>query len=152
MRTILSRVSIAACMVIALTGTAFAGDSTDAAGIERAVQNYVSALYDMKPELLDESVSRQLKKVGYMPAEDGSGLAESWMTFDELRELAGHLNKDGMFDPETSPREVTILGHSDLIASVKLDAAWGIDYIHLTKFSGEWMIMNVIWQMRHESK
>ena len=152
MRTILSRVSISSCMVIALTGTAFAGDSTDAAGIERAVQNYVSALYDMKPELLDESVSRQLKKVGYMPAEDGSGLAESWMTFDELRELAGHLNKDGMFDPETSPREVTILGHSDLIASVKLDAAWGIDYIHLTNFSGEWMIMNVIWQMRHESK
>jgi hypothetical protein len=115
-------------MVIALTGTAFAGDSTDAAGIERAVQNYVSALYDMKPELLDESVSRQLKKVGYMPAEDG------------------------MFDPETSPREVTILGHSGLIASVKLDAAWGIDYIHLTKFGGEWMIMNVIWQMRHESE
>jgi len=30
---------------------------------------------------------------------------------------------------------------------VKLEAAWGIDYIHLTKFSGEWMIMNVIWEM-----
>jgi len=152
MKTFLGRVSIAACMAVALAGTAFAGDSTDEAGIERAVQNYVSALYDMKPELLDESVSRQLKKVGYMPAGDGSGLAESWMTFDELRELAGHLNKDKMFDPETSPREVTILGHSDLIASVKLDAAWGVDYIHLTKFGGEWMIMNVIWQMRHESE
>jgi len=152
MKTILGKVSIAAGLVVALAGAAFAGGHTDEAGIERAVQNYVSALYDMKPELLDNSVSPQLKKVGYMPAQDGSGLAESWMTFDELRELAGHLNKDGMFDPETSPREVTILGHNDLIAAVKLNAAWGIDYIHLTKFSGEWMIMNVIWQMHQDSE
>lgn len=152
MKTIFGRVSIAACLAMALAGTPFAGDSTDEAGIERAVQNYVSALYDMKPELLDESVSPQLKKVGYMPAEDGSGLAERWMTFDELRELAGHLNKDGMFDPETSAREVTILERTDLIAAVKLNAAWGIDYIHLTKISGEWMIMNVIWQMHQGSE
>ena len=87
------------------------------------------------------------QKVGYMPANDGSGLEESWMTFDELKDLAGHLNKDGMFDPETSPREVTMLEHTDMIANVKLVAAWGIDYIHLTKNSGEWMIMNVMWEI-----
>ena len=33
-----------------------------------------------------------------------------------------------------------------MIANVKLTAAWGIDYIHLTKAGGTWMIMNVIWQ------
>jgi len=69
------------------------------------------------------------------------------MTLDELKDLAGHLNKDGMFDPKTSPRKVTIVEHTDMIANVKLEAAWGIDYLHLTKFSGEWMIMNVIWEM-----
>ena len=52
-----------------------------------------------------------------------------------------------MFDPKTSPRKVAILDNTDLIANVKLDAAWGIDYIHLSKISGKWMIMNVIWQM-----
>lgn len=69
------------------------------------------------------------------------------MTFNELKDLAGHLNKDGMFDPKNSPRKVTILHHTEMIANVKLDAAWGVDYIHLTKSSGEWMIMNVIWEM-----
>jgi len=132
---------------LAAAGLALAGDDGDAKGIEQAVMNYVSSIYDMKPELLDESVDTRLQKVGYMPAEDGSGLNESWMTHAELKDLAGHLNKDGMFDPETSPRVVTILDHSDLIANVKLEAAWGIDYIHLTKFSGKWMIMNVIWEM-----
>ena len=84
---------------------------------------------------------------GYMPAKDGSGLEEGWMSFAELNDLAGHVNKDGMFDPETSPREVTILDHTDMIANVKLTAAWGIDYIHLVKTDDGWMIMNVVWQM-----
>lgn len=138
---------ILAAMAVAVTGFAFAGSNDDAKGIEQAVQDYVSALYDMKPELLDGSVSPKLQKLGYMPARDGSGLAEGWMTFDELKDLVGHLNKDGMFDPKTSPRKVTILDHTGMIATVKLEAGWGIDYIHLTKFSGKWMITNVIWEM-----
>lgn len=136
---------IAAAVVIASMGPARADD--DAQGIENAVQNYVSALYDMKPELLDGSVSEKVQKVGYMPAQDGSGLQEDWMTFDQLRELVGHLNENGMFDPETGARDVEILAHTDMIATVQLTAAWGIDYIHLSKHTGEWMIMNVIWQM-----
>lgn len=147
MNTILIRFSTALLLVVALSGAAFAGEDVDAAGIEKAVQNYVSSIYDMKPELLDGSVSPRVQKVGYMPAEDGSGMGESWMTFEELKELAGHINQDGMFDPENSPREVTVLNRTDLIATVKLTAAWGIDYIHLSKFSGEWVIMNVIWEM-----
>jgi len=145
-----------AALLLALAATllsvrpALADMHGEAAGIETAVKNYANALYDMKPELLDESVSPQLQKLGYMPAKDGSGLVEDWMTFDQLKELAGHLNKDGMFDPETSPRDVTILDHTHMIATVKLDAAWGVDYIHLTKKSGQWMIMNVIWEMPSE--
>lgn len=134
-------------IVLAMAGIALAGSDSDRKGIEQAVLNYANSIYDMKPALLDESVSPKLQKLGYMPAEDGSGLEESWMTFAELKDLAGHLNKDGMFDPATSPRKVTILEHTDMIANVKLEAAWGIDYIHLTKASGRWMIINVIWEM-----
>ncbi len=147
MKTTLRTLLIVAALTMAVAGFAVAGSDADEKGIEQAVQNYVSSIYDMKPELLDNSVSPKLQKLGYMPAQDGSGLEESWMTFDELKELAGHLNKDGMFDPKTSPRKVTILAQTHMIATVKLDAAWGVDYIHLTKSSGEWMIMNVIWEM-----
>jgi len=147
MRTTLRTSWAVAAVTVVLAGVAVAGRDADEKGIEQAVQNYVSALYDVRPDLLDGCVSRDLQKVGYMPAQDGSGLEESWMTFDELRDLAGHLNRDGMFDPATSPRAVTILDRTDMIANVKLEAAWGIDYIHLTKITGEWMIVNVIWEM-----
>lgn len=140
-----------ACVVIAaglvITATASAEKHDNEKAIRQAVLNYVSAIYDMKPELIDESVSPKLQKLGYMPAQDGSGLSEDWMNFDQLRNLAANINKDGMFDPATSPREVSILNHTDMIANVKLDAAWGVDYIHLTRYSGKWMIINVIWEM-----
>ena len=143
-------VVIASVMGLVIAGTASAEHHGHKKAIEQAVLNYVNAIYDMKPELIDESVSPKLQKLGYMPAEDGSGLVEDWMTFDQLKELAASINKDGMFDPETSPRKVKVLHNTDMIANVKLDAAWGIDYIHLSRNSGKWMIMNVIWEMPSE--
>ena len=134
-------------MGLVINQTASAEHHGHKKAIEQAVLNYVNAIYDMQPELIDESVSRKLQKLGYMPAEDGSGLVEDWMSFEQLRELAGTFNKEGMIDPATAPRDVTILHHTDMIANVKLDAAWGIDYIHLSRNSGKWMIMNVIWEM-----
>lgn len=147
---------IRACVWMALatslviTETASARNHDQEMAIKQAVLNYVSAIYDMKPELIDESVSPKLQKLGYMPAEDGSGLVEDWMSFEQLKELAATINKDGMFDPATSAREVSILHHTDMIATVKLDAAWGIDYIHLSRNGGKWKIMNVIWEMPSE--
>ena len=144
------RVSVSILLLagLAITGAAAADEhGGQEEGIKQAVLNYVSAIYDVKPELIDESVSPKLQKMGYMPAEDGSGLVEDWMSFDQLKELAANINQDGMFDPATAPREVTILHNTDMIANVKLDAAWGIDYIHLSRMSGKWMIMNVIWEM-----
>lgn len=141
---------LAVAFVLVLAGTSVAEHHDHDADIEQAVLNYANALYDMKPELIDESVSPKLQKVGYMPARDGSGLVEDWMTFQQLRDVAGHLNQDGMFDPETSPRDVTILHRTDTIATARLDAAWGVDSIHLSRHSGKWMIMNVIWEMPSE--
>jgi hypothetical protein len=34
----------------------------------------------------------------------------------------------------------------DQTASAKLEAWWGIDHVHLAKFDGKWMIVNVAWQ------
>jgi len=134
-------------IVACLGAVAVAGDEADSKSIEQAVTNYVTSIYEMKPELVDESVHPKLQKLGYMPADDGSGWNESWMNHAELRDLAATLNKDKMFDPETAPLEIEIVDHTALIASVKLTAAWGIDYIHLVNVDGKWMIVNVVWQM-----
>ena len=119
---------------------------TDEEGITQAVMNYVNAIYQVKPELVDKSVHTKLQKVGFVPNKAGDGYREMWMTLDELRELAVHWNEDGSLDPATGKAEVKILAQLDQIAVVRLDAEWGVDFIQLAKMKGTWMIINVMWQ------
>jgi len=121
-------------------------EPTDEEGIRQAVMNYVNSIYQVKPELVDESIHAKLQKVGFVPNKEGDGYREMWMTRDELRELAVHWNQDGGIDPETAKAEVKILAQLDQTAVVRLDAEWGIDFIQLAKMKGTWMIINVMWQ------
>ncbi len=139
-------------VALVMAASAFAIDPveyiepTDEEGITQAVMNYVNSIYQVKPELVDESVHAKLQKVGFVPNKDADGYREMWMTKDELRELAVHWNQDGSLDPATAKAEVKILVQLDQIAVVRLDAEWGIDFIQLAKMKGTWMIINVMWQ------
>jgi hypothetical protein len=31
------------------------------------------------------------------------------------------------------------------MASVRTDAVWGINYMHLARIDGEWRVVNVLW-------
>jgi hypothetical protein len=67
------------------------------------------------------------------------------MSFTAFLEHAKTYNKDGQFPPD-APKEIIIYEVLDHTASVKLIAAWGIDYMHLAKYHGKWMIIHVLWQ------
>ena len=131
---------------LTVTVAALAADPTDENAIRQAVLNYVNSVYQVKPELVDESVHPKLQKIGFVPDKDGTGYREMWMTRDELRELAVHWNKEGRTDPATAKAEVKILDRLDQTAVVRLDAEWGIDFIQLAKIKGTWLIINVMWQ------
>lgn len=132
--------------LLVLAGVAWADQPDDETLIREAVLNYVNAIYEVNPKLLDKSVSPKLQKVGYVPKSDGSGYRDMWMTFDELKALASHYNQDGEIDPATAKRDILILDKLDQTAVVRLDAAWGIDFIELVREGDKWMILNVIWQ------
>lgn len=48
--------------------------------------------------------------------------------------------------PKDAPKEVIIFDMTGQIATAKLIAWWGIDYMHLAKYDGKWKIVNVLWQ------
>ena len=133
-------------ILLMMTSFASAAEPTDEDAIRQAVLNYVNSIYEVNPDLIDESVHPKLQKVGYAPKKDGSGYREIWMTHEELKELTAHWNKDGHIDPATAKSEIKILDQLDQMAVVRLDAEWGVDYIQLAKDGDKWMIMNVIWQ------
>jgi len=45
-------------------------------------------------------------------------------------------------------REITVLDVYGDIASVKLEANAWVDYMHLARFNGEWVIVNILWQTK----
>jgi hypothetical protein len=45
-------------------------------------------------------------------------------------------------------KDVRILDIFGNTASVRVDAATWIDYMHMAKWNGRWVIVNVLWELR----
>lgn len=113
--------------------------------IERAALDYVEAFCEGKPELLERSVDPELAKVGFWYNEDSSTFSMPTMTRDQAVELSKVLHANGHV-PEGATHKIKILDHLDKTAAVRVDAFWGVDYMHLIKEKDEWKIRHVIWQ------
>jgi hypothetical protein len=62
-------------------------------------------------------------------------------TVPEMIEIAAR----SVDEPEKGPYAVKVLDLSGNMASVRTDAAWGVDYMHLAKIDGHWKVVNVLW-------
>ncbi|HEY7785380.1 MAG TPA: nuclear transport factor 2 family protein [Pyrinomonadaceae bacterium] len=132
--------------VIVSHSTIYAQDQADREGVRMAVLDYVEGIYNVEPSRIERSVSSKLAKSGfYRGPNDQTYRDSSVMTFEQLVKLAGSWNKDGKLRKD-APKEITIFDVLDKTATAKLVAEWGIDYLHLAKLDGKWMIVNVIWQ------
>lgn len=68
------------------------------------------------------------------------------MTWRQAIDYAkGVFEKKNFAKPE-APKKVEILDVLNSIASAKVTAWWGIDYILLSKQNNEWIIEQVIWE------
>ena len=68
------------------------------------------------------------------------------MTFEEAKNYALNVLEKEKFPPKTAPKKVEILDQMNHIASAKVTAWWGVDYILLSKSNGKWMIEQVLWE------
>ena len=116
----------------------------DGEAVKQAVLDYVEALYEADSARIERSVHRDLFKLGFERDKDGT-YKPYRMTYQELYDLAGRWNKSGRI-PKNSKKEIVVYDVTDQTASAKLTAMWGIDYLHLAKFDGKWMITDILWQ------
>jgi len=123
-----------------------ATSSADSAGVRAAVLDYVEAIYRVDTSRVGRSVRPELAKRGYYIPRGQSAYVNEPMTFQQLIETAKTWNKSGRVDADRAPKEIRILDLLDQTASAKLVAQWGVDYMHLAKYDGRWMIVNVLWQ------
>jgi hypothetical protein len=110
------------------------------AELRETALDYIEAWYDGNPQRMEQSIHPDLAKRIVAPNPDGRG--------DRLDQMSGMtLLWTTRHDPIPARErraEVTILDRFENIASARLDATTWIDYLHLVRWNGRWVIVNVL--------
>jgi len=141
-----------AFLLIAIPVAAQQEANADREAVRQAVLDYVEGIYNVEPQRIERSVSPNLAKMGFYrpPAETAYRPARA-MAYQQLVEIARTYNKEGKLRKD-APKTIEIYDVLDQTATVKLTAEWGIDFMHLAKMDGKWMIVNVLWQSHPNRK
>ena len=137
-------VALAAGMAFAAPWQTTAQTPSDREAVRQAALDYVEGIYTVQPERIQRSVHPTLVKRGFYKKDATAPYVEMPMTYEQLVALAGNWNKGGKRD--ISIKEVTVLDVLDQTATAKVTASWGIDYMLLGKYDGQWKIVQILWQ------
>lgn len=121
--------------------------SEDEKAVHKAAMDYLDGLYKADTSYIVRSIHPELRKRGYWfnkKIDTYSGASD--MTYEQLMKLTKRWNKDGSRANENSVKEVTVFEVLDKTATAKVTAVWGIDYMHMVKLDGKWLVMNILWQ------
>lgn len=126
-------------------------NEAEAAAIRQTALDYIEGWYEGNAERMERALHPELaKRIVRTDSRTGrSGLGQqSAMTL-----VQGTRNGGGKNTPkEKQQKDVTILDLFENAASVKVVASDWIDYLHIAKWNGRWVIVNVLWELKPQPK
>ncbi|HJS52638.1 MAG TPA: nuclear transport factor 2 family protein [Pyrinomonadaceae bacterium] len=127
-------------------GVSIAQTDADREAIKRAALNYAEGWYEGNAEKMESALSPDLaKRIVRTNPQGQSGLGQ--MTAMSL--VQGTRGGSGKQTPVAEQqKDVTILDAMSNSATVKLEMREWVDYMHLGKMNGKWVIINVLWEMK----
>ena len=118
----------------------------DSLGIRHAALDYIEGWYAADGDRMAQALHPELaKRIMY-----SDSLGNAWIRNMGASELVrGTRAGGGSRTPAANQRtEVHILDVLQNVASVRIDAGGWIDYLHLIRWRGRWVILNVLWELR----
>ena len=119
--------------------------------IKQTALDYIEGWYEGNAERMERALHPELAKriVRTDPKSGRSNLGQmSAMTLVQFTRFGG-----GKQTPkEKQQKDVSILDVFENAASVKVVASDWVDYLHMAKWSGRWVIVNVLWEMKPQPK
>ena len=134
-----------AAVLLVLPAALPAQAAADSAGIRQAALDYIDGYYTGDGARMERAVHPELAKRIVRTNEQGrSQLGQmSAMTL-----VMGTRAGGGKDTPMAKRRDnVTILDIYQNAASAKIYASGWVDYLHLAKWNGRWVIVNVLWEL-----
>lgn len=130
---------------LAAPGAASAQAAADSAAIRATALDYIDGFYTGDSERMERALHTDLKK-RIVQRNPGEAEVLQEMTADQLVQMTAGGGGKQMPD-EQKRSDVTILDIYGGMASVRIDAAVWVDYMHIAKVDGDWKIVNVLWEM-----
>jgi hypothetical protein len=110
----------------------------DYSAIQQTALDYVEGWYEGDAERMDRSLHEDMVKRDIIANHQVHTLGKEEMV--KYTQEGG-----GKSYPGEKENIVTILDISSNIATVKVESAEYIDYLHMGKVDGKWVIINVLW-------
>ena len=146
----LTLAAMIAATALATPHRAVAQTAADSAGSRQAALDYIEGWSTGDAERMARAVHPELAKriVRTDPKSGRSGLGQmSAMTLVNSTRMGG-----GKQTPVAQQRkDVRILDIYQGAAVARVDAASWVDYLQLGKWNGQWVIVNVLWELRPEN-
>ena len=143
-RTVLA---LATLIVVATTttGSARSQAATDRDAIVKTALDYIEGYYTGDAVRMERALHPELaKRIVRMDAAGKPRLEH--MGAAQLVKIAG--SRAGAPPLQQQMKDVTVLDVFGNTASVKIVANDWIDYLHVAKWEGRWLIVNVLWEMK----
>ena len=125
--------------------------NAEAAAIRQTALDYIEGWYEGNAERMERALHPELAKriVRTNPQNNQSRLDQ----MSAMSLVQGTRRGGGRNTPkERQQKDVTILDVYESAASVKIIASDWIDYLHVAKFNGRWVIVNVLWELKPATK
>lgn len=115
--------------------------------VERACLNYLEGFYEGDTTKLIAALKPSLYKIGYWKNKtSGNYDFDGQMTWRQALDYAKKVFDKKSFAKSDAPKKVEVFEIGNTIASAKVTAWWGIDYLLLSKQNDKWMIEEVLWE------
>jgi len=117
----------------------------DKSAITSTALDYIEGWYSGDAERMERALHPDLAKRIVMTRDGRSQLQQM-----SAMGLVQGVKRGGgkQTPPEKQQKDVTILDVFENAASVKVVASDWIDYLHIAKFNGRWVIVNVLWELK----
>jgi hypothetical protein len=138
-------------VLLAVPITAHAQTAADSSSIRATALDYVEGWYEGNPERMSRALHPELVK--RIVASDTATKRSVLENMGASALVNGTRHGWGKETPRNrQQKDVTILDIFGRAASVKAVMADWIDYMHMAKVDGRWVILNVLWERKPGAK
>jgi hypothetical protein len=137
---------VSALLLIVLAANVKAQSPADASAIKQTALDYIEGWYEGNADRMERALHPELAKRIVRTNQEGNSRLDQMSAMSLVLGTRRGGGKQTLKDKQQ--KDVTILDVFENAASVKVVASDWVDYLHMAKSNGKWVIVNVLWELK----